>query len=138
MLFSEKGSILPTVLILMFLMSTLLIGTSYYIKLDASNNQILADSYKLKTMFNLAENALQQSNAEARNYEFVFNHGKVYAEYYPPTQYKLIGNLSNGYQADRMIDSPHLNSSPIVNFFEDDSEQMIEEDQEVFESLIKD
>lgn len=135
---SEKGSILPTVLTLMFLMSALLTGASYYIKTAVSNNHVLMDSYKLKTMFNLTENTLQQSNAEARNYEFVFNHGKVYAEYYPPTQYKLIGNLSNGYQADRMIDSPHLNSSPIVNFFENDSEQMIEEDQEVFESLIQD
>lgn len=137
MLSSEKGSILPTILILMFLMSSLLIGTSYYIKLNASNNQILADSYKLKTMFNLAENALYQPNAEARDYEFVFNHGKVYAEYYPPTQYKLTGNLSNGYQADKMIDSPHLSPSPMFNSSENDSEQK-EEAQEVFEDLIKD
>lgn len=134
MLSSEKGTILPTVLILMFLMSTLLIGTGYYIKQDASNNQLLADSYKLKTMFNLTENVLHQSAAGDVNYEFVFNHGKVYAEYHPPTQYKLIGSLSNGYQADKMIDSSHADAGPMVDSLED--EQQVD-DPEVFEDPLK-
>lgn len=110
-------------------MSALLTGASYYIKTAVSNNHVLMDSYKLKTMFNLTENTLQQSNVEAGNYEFVFNHGKVSVEYYPPTQYKLIGNLSSGYQADKMIDSPHLDTNPELKPSEGNSEPK-EEDQE--------
>lgn len=134
MLSSEKGAVLPTVLILMFLMSTLLIGAGYYINQDASNNQLLADSYKLKTMFNLAENALHQSDTADVNYQFVFNHGEVYAEFHPPTHYKLIGTLSSGYQADKMIDSPHAETGPMVDPLEDEEHG---DDAKVFEDSIK-
>lgn len=95
---NQKGAILPSVVIFVFLMSTIMIGTARIYKNQMQQMKISKNYYLIQTMIALSKTEVQRQLAESKDYEknvFIFEDGKVKVSKVKVNSYEFIGETKN-------------------------------------------
>lgn len=100
---SEKGIILPSVLVFLSGLIVLIIGTAVLV---TNQTQLLAatqDSYEARSMAGLAQKAFEEKaeNQPISEMTVLFDEGTVHIQQMNESNYKMKATLKNGYTYDK-------------------------------------
>jgi len=102
---NEKGMVIPTVMILMMVLAALLTGTAYITRNQVRQLTLTQDSYKVKSMVELAVQTLNDTveKEEVNQMTVEFNQGIVEITRMDEESYQAVGQLHNGTRYEKTI-----------------------------------
>lgn len=104
---NDKGSVLPTVLVLMLVLAGLLTGTTFILRNQVQQLTLTQNSYRVRTMVEVAETIfLETRKEETASMTVAFNEGVVVIEQKEQAVYTLKGQLENGYSYEKKLNLP--------------------------------
>ena len=94
----QKGTILPSVVIFVFLIATVMMGTARIYKNQMQQMMITEDYYLVQTMIELSKAEVQRELVESSFFQeavFIFEDGKVEVKKITVDSYLFIGQTKN-------------------------------------------
>ncbi|WP_028274282.1 hypothetical protein [Atopococcus tabaci] len=103
---NEQGMVLPSVMGILLIVTGLLTGTALSFRSQVQQLVLTQESYKIRSMIELAEKTLLETieNDEVNEMVVIFTEGRVKIERVEETVYQLTGKLPDGRHHSEQVD----------------------------------